>query len=207
MIEVILFVEDQGHRHVIGGLLERVAKELGISINPRFRNAAGGLGRTLASLREYVGQISKRGASGVDLVVVAIDANCRGAAAKRREIEEAARPLTERGVPIVCAIPDPHVERWLLLDSAAFRQVFGKGCHAPDQKCEKSRYKSLLLRAIREAGDEPLLGGVEFAADLIEAMDLASVASREPSVRQFLDDLRRALRDHDRTGGASNRAL
>ncbi len=52
----------------------------------------------------------------------------------------------------IYAIPDPHLERWLLLDSAAFKHVLGRGCSAPDQKCEKERYKQLLIQAILEAG-------------------------------------------------------
>ena len=36
--------------------------------------------------------------------------------------------------PVVLAVPDPHVERWLLLDGAAFKAAVGHGCDAPDQK-------------------------------------------------------------------------
>ena len=36
---------------------------------------------------------------------------------------------------IVKAIPEPHIERWLLLDGAASRAAVGKGCQAPDLKC------------------------------------------------------------------------
>ena len=44
--------------------------------------------------------------------------------------------------------PDPHVECWMLLDSAAFQDVFGKGCGKPDSKCKRGRYKNLLVDAI-----------------------------------------------------------
>ena len=33
-------------------------------------------------------------------------------------------------VPVACAVPDPHVERWLLLDSHAVRQVLGSAAAA-----------------------------------------------------------------------------
>ena len=50
---------------------------------------------------------------------------------------------------VIYAIPDPHIERWLLLDSAAFKKVLDKGCSAPTQKCERGLYKRLLLQAVR----------------------------------------------------------
>ena len=42
-------------------------------------------------------------------------------------------------------VPNPHVERWLLLDGAAFKAAVGHGCDAPDQKCDRGRYKERLL--------------------------------------------------------------
>jgi hypothetical protein len=55
-------------------------------------------------------------------------------------------------------VPDPHIERWLLLDSQAFKEVLHRGCSAPDQKCDRDRYKLLLDEAVRAAEVEPLLG-------------------------------------------------
>jgi hypothetical protein len=68
--------------------------------------------------------------------------------------------------PINVAVPDPHIERWLLLDGAAFKAVFGEGCDAPDLKCSRDRYKSRLIEAIRGTGVTPNLGGLEFATTL-----------------------------------------
>ena len=44
-------------------------------------------------------------------------------------------------MPVILAPPDPHVERWLLLDGAAYKAVFGKGCDTPDLKCDRNHYK------------------------------------------------------------------
>ena len=57
------------------------------------------------------------------MIVVATDANCIGLQQRAKEIEASAAIS-----PVVLAIPDPHIERWLLLDGAAFKSVFGKGC-------------------------------------------------------------------------------
>lgn len=88
------------------------------------------------------------------------------------------------------AVPDPHVERWLLLDGAAFKAVFGQGCKAPDRKCSRNRYKNLLIAAIRAAGSTPLLGGIEHAEDIIRAMDIDRAALADASLRNFVDSLR-----------------
>ena len=74
------------------------------------------------------------------------DANCQGYLKRRQELEPAVEYC---GCKVVYAIPDPHIERWLLLDSAAFKAVLGRGCDAPKQKCERKRYKRLLLDAVR----------------------------------------------------------
>ncbi len=94
---------------------------------------------------------------------------------------------------IICAVPDPHIERWLLLDSSAFKAVFGRGCDAPDRKCERGRYKKMLVDAIRTAGITPSLGGLEFADDIVNSMDLEHSAKADDSLRYFLDQLRAVL--------------
>lgn len=91
---------------------------------------------------------------------------------------------------VAYAIPDPHVERWLLLDSTAFKKVLGKGCSAPGQKCDRGQYKRLLLDAIRQAGINPPLGGIEYAEDLVNAMNLEYLERSESSLGKLLKSLR-----------------
>lgn len=88
------------------------------------------------------------------------------------------------------AIPDPHIERWMLVDEAAFRTVFGRGCTLPGLKCAKDEYKRLLLKEIRDSGIEPILGGEEFAEDIVKAMNLGKAEIREPSLGLFLKSLK-----------------
>ena len=82
-----------------------------------------------------------------------------------------------------------HIERWLLLDSSAFKRVLGKGCAAPDSKCGRDRYKQLLINAVRSAGLSPLLGGLEHAKNLINAMDLQRMANQDHSFGQLYQAL------------------
>ena len=84
------------------------------------------------------------------------------------------------------AIPDPHIERWMLVDPQGFQQVFGRGCTLPAVKCAKDEYKNLLRREIRLSGIDAPLGGEEFAEEIVDAMDLATAEIREPSLGSFL---------------------
>ena len=107
----------------------------------------GGHGRVVQQLERYLRDLRTQGSPWPDLIVVATDANCQGFRDRVRTVDPQNPPA-----PVVLAVPDPHVERWLLLDGAAFKAVFGQGCEAPDRKCSRNRYKDLLIAAIRAAG-------------------------------------------------------
>ena len=89
------------------------------------------------------------------------------------------------------AIPDPHVERWMLVDPKAFQVVFGRGCTLPAIKCSKNEYKRLLRKEIKASGIEAPLGGEEFAEDIVSEMNLGQVEGREQSLGLFLKTLKR----------------
>ncbi len=186
-MHIAAFGEDFAHRSIVDPLIARITAQCGLHATVDWRNARHGHGRVVAELSEYFRDLRGQGGS-PDLVVVVTDANCKGFVERSRQIPRYGGPA-----PAVLAIPDPHIERWLLLDGAAFRAVFGRGCQAPDQKCDRDRYKQALIRAIYDAGVIPTLGGIEFAEDLVQAMDLERAARADVSFKRFLDDLRGAL--------------
>ena len=187
-LEVSLFVEDRAHQRVIGALVKRVADDVGIGVRMEWRSAVGGHGKVVQTFKQYLRDIDRQGPPAPSFVVVATDANCKGYTARSKEIGGEAA-----SVKIVRAIPDPHVERWLLLDGAAFKEIFGRGCDAPDRKCQRDRYKQHLVQAIHAAGETPLLGGLEYAEDLVAKMDLDRAARADRSLERFLGDLRGAF--------------
>lgn len=191
MVDLMLIVEDHAQRVFISALIDRVAREHDVGVQAQVRIASGGAAGVLMEVQRLEQDIALGLISVPDILVVALDANCHGRAARRGEVDEAAADLA---VDLVHAIPDPHIERWLLLDGQAFRAVLGRGCAAPDQKCERDRYKRLLADAVQQAGVRPLLGGVEYAADIAAEMDLNRAARADRGFAQFIDELRSSFR-------------
>lgn len=188
MAEVLLFAEDDAQEKFVGALIQRIAAEFGHTLKLRVRSARGGFPRVLRELEGYSSACERRAEASPDVVVVAVDANCKGLKDRCEEVEaHAGDILRDR---LVVAIADPHIERWFLVDGAAFRSVLGHGCQAPDQKCEKDRYKGFLIRAVRDAGVEPLLGGIEYAEDLAKNIDLKRAAGSDHALRRFISALR-----------------
>jgi hypothetical protein len=187
MREIALFVEDFAHQAFLAALVQRLAAEYGIEVRSDWRNARRGHGAVVKELRQFLYDLQLGRDRLPDLVVVATDANCKGLVERLRQINDVTSHFALRAI---CAVPDPHIERWLLLDSAAFKSVFGRGCDAPDQKCERARYKKMLVDAIRASGVTPSLGGIEFTDDIVAAMDFNRAAAADASLRKLIDELR-----------------
>lgn len=185
MREVALFVEDDAHQQFIGALVRRIAAEFNIVVRLDWRSAVGGYGRVVAELAEYMHDLRRQGGPWPDVIVVATDANCKGLNQRTKEVGHLDAPA-----PMILAIPEPHIERWLLLDGAAFKAVFGTGCDAPDQKCDRGRYKQQLIEAIHAAGTVPLLGGIEYAEDIVKEMRIDRASRLDRSFKRFVEDLR-----------------
>ena len=189
MVRVVLFGEDSAHQQIISPLVNRIAAEYALTLQLEWISAVRGHGRVVQALEDYLKDLRNQGGLYPDLIIVATDANCQGLNRRIREFQRFEVPTS-----LVLAIPDPHIERWLLLDGAAFRAVYGQGCSAPDQKCDRDRYKQLLTQAVYEAGRQPILGGLERAADLIQAMNIDRASRADDSLDRFVSDIRRTLR-------------
>jgi len=193
-VTVGYFLEDIAQERFITGLVLRVASELGLAVRNEVRNASGGKGRAIAELRAFLRDVSRSMTSTYDVLVVAIDGNCNTYQGRRREIEKA-REHAGYGGCIVCAVPDPHIERWYLADAEGFRQAIAgsQPVPLPAYKCERARYKQALREAVRAAGIELQLGGAEFAQDIVETMNLYRAGQVDAAFKHFIDDLRAAL--------------
>ncbi len=196
MRKINLFVEDRGHEVFLQALVQRLASQYGISIVIRLGSARGGYGKMVNKLKEYVNDLQGDPEDLPDLLIVATDGNCKGYSERKQEIDSAVKSFGGR---VIYAIPDPHIERWLLLDSAAFKKVLGKGCDAPTQKCKRDLYKRLLLAAMRNTGVNPPLGGIEYTEDLVHAMNLEYLERTEDSLGKLLKALREIFKKWERS--------
>ncbi|MEP0842448.1 MAG: hypothetical protein HRF43_07020 [Phycisphaerae bacterium] len=193
-LRIDLFVEDRAHEEFLKPLVRRMARERGRTIHVSVRCARGGHGRALSELELY----QKAVAGGVgdlvmpDLVVVGIDGNCQPHRAARQEIRAKLNAAFRDRAVIAC--PAPHVERWFLADAVSFSQIVGASASVRKAKCQRDYYKRLLARAVVAGGHVPTLGGIEFAQEIVEAMDLYRAGKTDKSLRLLIDELGKALK-------------
>ncbi len=185
MPDIAIFCEDTGHEMVVKPLVERIVRNSEFTIH--VLSSHGGSGRALNKFEKYLRDVERGNTLfSADIIVVAIDANCKKYSGKRKIIDEIV-PEKFRDRVVHC-IPDPHVERWMLIDSSAFKKALGQGCNAPDLKCEKGRYKQLLKEAVIVTGNTINLGGFEHAEEIIHNMSEKAMRS-DASLRKFMNDL------------------
>lgn len=198
MRNIALFVEDHGHHVFVEGVVKRLAQTYSVQVQCKEVSVRGGYGKVTEELAQFVRDITRERVSLPDLLIVATDANCRGFNERKKELDA---KITGKLKPfVVHAIPDPHVERWMLLDSGAFKTVFGTGCDSPDQKCKKDRYKDLLRNEITSSGTTPVLGGMEFAEAIVSVMDLPNAARQDKSFGSFVESLESRFKQWARGG-------
>lgn len=194
MHKVTLFVEDVAHEAFLEALIQRIAEEHAVSVKLNVRSASGGFSKALRELKRYTRDIQGGIENAPDLLIVCTDGNCKGFTTRRQEIE---REIIGFNVDVICAVPDPHIERWLLLDSKAFKNVLGKGCPAPPLKCERDLFKRKLIECIRDAGVIPLLGGIEHTRDIVSNLDLEYLEQADESLGRLLKALRNKFNEWD----------
>jgi hypothetical protein len=185
MRSISLFAEDRGHEIVLKTMVECVLAAHAVKATIRVVSVRGGFGRVQKELEQYVKDLLAFRSELPDLVIVATDANCLGAKARCQSLRTVTDPVQDK---VVYAIPEPHIERWLLRDPAAFKAVLGAPCQTVQQKCDRDRYKKLLIDSVRSAGAVPLLGGLEYAEDIVRKMDL-NTTSHDGDFNDFVQEL------------------
>src|SRR5258708_630908 len=116
MRDVVIFGEDVAHEIVLVALTNRLADEVGLDVKVTVRSSTGGHGLMVNELSQFLRVLAEGRTSMPDLIIVGRDANCQGYQQCRKSLEAA---LSTHVLPArVFALPDPHIERWLLDDSA-----------------------------------------------------------------------------------------
>ncbi len=199
-ILVDLFAEDYAQEAFLKPLIERLCRCEGVDPHVRVRSAWGGAPCVLRQYRAYPRFLQRSGEPPPDIIVVARDGDCATRRRRRQEIEKVTPPQWLSRLVVAC--PEPHIERWYLVDSKALRAALGFARPVPRfrKSCERDVYKRALGDVIRASGYTPTLGGAEHAAELVAAMDL-----RQPpddSMRAFISEFQGVLRQLLRTGGS-----
>jgi len=196
---VLYFLEDRAHEGFIKALVERVAAEEGVSADRLIhdvRSARHG-SQVLNQYRKFLRALLKTVTIQADAVIVALDGNCKGYNDRKKELDKHLKtdhPLQEK---VVYAIPDPHIERWYIMDQQAFRDGTGitNPPALPSYKCKKDYYKQILTQALVDSNIHSLLGGAEYAEKIVgHIKNLETFASKDASAQFFIRDLKTLLR-------------
>lgn len=199
-ISIVYFLEDLAQEGYIKALVKRIAEEKAIppsSLRHDVRAARHG-SKAIKEFKNYLEDTGKAGTEETDILVVAKDANCKSYYETAKELENFVKPDHPLRGKIVYAIPDPHIERWYLMDQKALKKAVGlpKAPPIPTYKCDQDYYKKVLMQALKESGINSLLGGSEYAERIvasIENLDVPSPPAPDDSFQRFVNDLRKML--------------
>lgn len=192
MLIYAYFYEDSGHTGLIGGLVKRVAQDMGVDLEERPVVTKGGSGRVMEELQAYVRDIERGRSTRPDLLVVALDADTVGEQERRRRVKEVLQPLA--GLPcLVVAVPRPHVEKWYLLDSQALKNLFGQPIQPLSITSDKpDYYKKELGELAARVGSA--MGMLEWGGEIAARMSLQPGHLGCDDFERFIRDLRGCLR-------------
>ena len=183
-LDVSAFYEDAAHEAVVGAFFRTHCDAIGVNALLRVRNNAGGHGAMTHAVRSFF-SATKRGEIAGDAFLIARDGNGIGVVERERELKAICEQL-EIAVPIVYAIPEPHIEHWLLLDPHAIKTVFGVRFDEVAHHPNRGGYKNALAQVCVAANINSPTGGIEFADDIVAVANLQQIRQRDNSVDRFL---------------------
>lgn len=203
-IRILYFLEDRAQEGFVKALVKRIAKEESLSAAALIhdvRSARGG-SKIINEFKSFVKDL-KAGGPETDLLVVAVDGNCKGHRERKKQLEQYFKSAPHLLDKVVFAVPDPHIERWYILDQKAFKDGVGidKSPSLPPYKCKRDYYKQLLYQVLKESNVSSILGGAEYAERIVENIGNVNLLERhDPGFKFFTQELRRILRKASKLG-------
>lgn len=198
-MRILYFLEDRAQEGFIKALVERIAREESIATDTLFHDIRSGRGGStiINEFRNFLRDSAMTGATDIDFLIVAIDGNCKRPSRRVRQLEKLIRPDHPFKSRVVYAVPDPHIERWYIMDQRAFKEGVGldKAPDLPSYKCRKDYYKRLVIQALKESDVSSLVGGAEYAERIVDKIvDLESLGTLDAGFQTFVEDLRGTFR-------------
>jgi hypothetical protein len=194
---IVFFLEDSAQEALIPNVVRRLIADEGKNVSAyelRILSARGG--GSIRAYKEFIKGVKKRKTPAADALIVGSDGNCNGFTKRRAQLNAAAKDVPYSTV--ITAIPDPHVERWYLLDNQALAAASGVPVQAipPNAKCDKGHYKKLLKDAFAAHNLFPPLGGAEYGPRVAETMNLYDAGVSDHALRDFIEQVQSWLRQH-----------
>jgi hypothetical protein len=198
VVKVLYFLEDRAQEGFIRALVNRIVQDLPIpveSLQHDIRSARGG-STVIPEFEKFMKDSTRFSPSTISLLVVAIDGNCKGYNNRIKQLKKCmseTHPLVDK---IAFAIPDPHIERWYIMDQRAFKNGVGvdSAPKMPPYKCDKEYYKNLLRNALINCGVSSLFGGSEYAENIVRSIvSIETLLRQDNSFKNFVEDVKRIL--------------
>lgn len=191
---VYIIAEDAAQESVTRALLRRISREEGVRVSVSIA-IKGGYGGVLTEIKGFQRALEQLAipAGSPDLLLVLGDANCHNFQERKSDIISAINTNIFPFLVIGC--PDPHVEKWLLIDQHALRSLFGVSTNISLDKCIRDYYKKELQKVIRLAGWPMTQEGIEYSYDIIQNIDFPRAERNDHSFKDFICGLRSTLRN------------
>lgn len=202
-IRILYFLEDRAQEGFIKALVKRIATEESVSSDNLIHDirSARGRYRIIKEFRNFIKETALTGQLEADLLILAKDGNCKGHQESIRELNkyfQTNHPLKDK---TVYAVPDPHIERWYIIDQRAFRDGVGleRAPDMPPYKCEKAYYKQILHQALKNSNIGSLLSGAEYAEKIVENIqNFELLGNQNAGFQNFIEGLRRFFKSKRR---------
>lgn len=192
---IIFYLEDAAQEAIIPPLVERLIQDEGKNIGDYALLVLGARGGgSISAYKAYIKQVKKQKNLNADVLIVGSDGNCNGFTKRRQQLMDASKNIPYPY--IITAIPDPHVERWYMLDGHALAMAADTAVQAvvPAIKCDKNHYKTLLKKTFTDQNVFPPLGGIEYGPEVAKTMDLYAAGTADHAFRDFVDQVRSWIR-------------
>ena len=193
---IVFFLEDAAQEAIMPPLFARLLRDgkvAGERFELRVLSSRGG--DSIRAYELFLKELASGSQLAPDALVVGSDGNCKGYTVRREQLREIAKSNAPK-VSIITAVPDPHVERWYMLDPKALAEVVGCPVVAavPAYKCAKDHYKQILREAFRGSGVNPPLGGAEYGPGFADGMNLYAAGKADAGLGDYIAQVRTWIR-------------
>lgn len=188
------FLEDRFHENFIRPLVTRVSAETTLPkkfCSHKIEYARGG-GSVEAFVR-FVGDYKNGKKPPYSVAVIAIDADKNGSQIRSKAIR---RIVTSKNYewPVVVAIPEPCIERWLLFEYHVWSEIVGSSLGNPPRRNQDCNYYKRTVELILDKLPTPAyFDAWQFGPDIVRELDIENIKMNNRDFRIFVNDLRNVV--------------